>query len=71
MPTSSASSFLSPRIRILLTLLGAIENGEIAILWLGSAVSPQILQDLYAVENLDELDTRMVRSASPSISLLP
>ena len=35
------------------------ENGEIAILWLGSSVSPQILQDLYAVENLDELDTRM------------
>lgn len=36
------------------------ENGEIAILWIGQAVSPQILQDLYAVENLDQLDTRMV-----------
>ncbi|GAA6050283.1 hypothetical protein JCM3770_002770 [Rhodotorula araucariae] len=36
-----------------------VENGEKAFLWLGAAVSPQILQDLYGVENLDELDTRM------------
>lgn len=34
-------------------------NGEIAIIWLGQAVSPQILNDLYGVENLDELDVRM------------
>ena len=43
-----------------------VENGEKAFLWLGASVSPQILQDLYGVENLDELDTRMVR---PSLSL--
>ncbi|GAA5991303.1 hypothetical protein JCM11641_002817 [Rhodosporidiobolus odoratus] len=42
-----------------------VENGERAILWLGQAVSPQILQDLYGVENLDELDTRM--SSLPSL----
>ncbi|GAA5838242.1 hypothetical protein JCM11251_003439 [Rhodosporidiobolus azoricus] len=36
-----------------------VETGERAILWLGQAVSPQILQDVYGVENLDELDTRM------------
>ncbi|GAA6001017.1 uncharacterized protein JCM10292_006332 [Rhodotorula paludigena] len=36
-----------------------VENGERAILWLGASVSPQILQDLYGNENLDELDTRM------------
>ena len=36
-------------------------NGEIAFLWLGAAVSPQILNDLYGVENLDEIDTRIVR----------
>ncbi|GAA5958456.1 hypothetical protein JCM21900_001476 [Sporobolomyces salmonicolor] len=36
-----------------------VENGEKAILWLGQSVSPQILQDVYAVENLDEIDTRM------------
>ncbi|KAL8280889.1 hypothetical protein RQP46_006568 [Phenoliferia psychrophenolica] len=36
-----------------------IENGELAILWFGAGVSPQILQDLYAVENAEELDIRM------------
>ncbi|KAI5477132.1 protein transport protein SEC24 [Pseudohyphozyma bogoriensis] len=36
-----------------------IENGEIAIIWFGSSVSPQIIQDLYAVETLQELDVRM------------
>ncbi|GAA5924616.1 hypothetical protein JCM3775_005423 [Rhodotorula graminis] len=36
-----------------------VENGEKAFLWLGASVSPQVLQDLYGVENLDELDTRM------------
>ena len=53
------SSRRQPSWRVELTRFDRIENGEIAILWLGSAVSPQILQDLYAVENLDELDTRM------------
>ncbi|KAM0787449.1 hypothetical protein ACM66B_003529 [Microbotryomycetes sp. NB124-2] len=36
-----------------------VENGELAILWIGQAVSPQILQDLYAVDSLEQLDTRM------------
>ncbi|GAA99536.1 hypothetical protein E5Q_06237 [Mixia osmundae IAM 14324] len=36
-----------------------IENGEVAILWLGHAVSPQILTDLYGVESLEDLDIRM------------
>jgi len=43
-----------------------IENGELAILWLGAAVSPQILQDLYGVDELDQLDTRMA-----SLPVLP
>ena len=46
-----------------------VENGEKAFLWLGASVSPQILQDLYGVENLDELDTRMVRPCSLPRSL--
>ena len=37
-----------------------VENGETAILWLGNAVSPQILQDLYGVDDAKDLDTRMV-----------
>lgn len=36
-------------------------NGEIAMIWLGGAVSPQIVDDLWGVENLEELDVRMVR----------
>lgn len=43
-----------------------VANGEIAFLWLGAAVSPQILNDLYGVENLDEIDTRIVRLCSPN-----
>ena len=30
------------------------------MLWLGHAVSPQIINDLYAIENLDDLDIRIV-----------
>ena len=32
------------------------------MLWLGHAVSPQIINDLYAIENLDDLDIRIVSS---------
>jgi len=38
-------------------------NGEVAIIWLGAAVSPQILDDLWGVDDLQNLDTRMVRSS--------
>lgn len=36
-------------------------NGDVAMLWFGNSVSPQIVDDLYGVENVDELDTRMTR----------
>lgn len=36
-------------------------NGEIAMLWFGGAVSPQIVDDLYGIESLDQLDIRMTR----------
>lgn len=39
------------------------DNGDIAVLWLGNAVSPQILRDLYDVESTEELNTRMVSLA--------
>jgi hypothetical protein len=38
-------------------------NGEIVIIWLGSALSPQVLRDLYGVEHLDDLDVRMASVA--------
>ncbi|KAJ9121491.1 hypothetical protein QFC22_002107 [Naganishia vaughanmartiniae] len=36
-------------------------NGEVAMLWIGHAVSPQVINDLYAVENPDELDIRITQ----------
>ncbi|TXT05981.1 hypothetical protein VHUM_03742 [Vanrija humicola] len=36
-------------------------NSEIAMIWLGAAVNPQVIDDLYGVENLDELDTRITK----------
>ncbi|GMK56207.1 hypothetical protein CspeluHIS016_0300470 [Cutaneotrichosporon spelunceum] len=38
-----------------------LSNGEIAMLWFGGAVSPPIINDLYGVENADELDVRITR----------
>jgi protein transport protein SEC24 len=38
-----------------------LSNGELALLWFGAAVSPQILDDLYGVQALEELDTRITR----------
>ena len=32
------------------------------MIWLGGAVSPQIIDDLYGVESVEELDIRMVSS---------
>ncbi|WFD31439.1 COPII coat Sec23p-Sfb3p heterodimer component [Malassezia sp. CBS 17886] len=36
-----------------------LENGEWCLLWLGASVSPQLLEDLYGVSSLDEIDPRM------------
>nr|ODN99776.1 protein transporter SEC24 [Cryptococcus depauperatus CBS 7855] len=36
-------------------------NGEVGMIWFGHGVSPQIVMDLYGVENLDELDLRITR----------
>ena len=36
-----------------------LDNGEWCLLWLGAAVSPRLLEDLYGVSSLDELDPRM------------
>ena len=36
-----------------------LENGEWCLLWLGAQVSPRLLEDLYGVASLDELDPRM------------
>lgn len=36
-----------------------LDNGEWCLLWLGANVSPQLIEDLYGVSSLDELDPRM------------
>ncbi|WVR08759.1 hypothetical protein IAU60_005817 [Kwoniella sp. DSM 27419] len=38
-----------------------LNNGEVAMIWLGAAVNPQIIDDLYGVDNLQSLDPRMTR----------
>lgn len=38
-----------------------MSDGEVSYIWFGHSVSPRILDDLYGVENLDELDTRITR----------
>lgn len=37
-----------------------LDNGEMCLIWLGSNVSPKLLEDLYGVTSLEELDPRMV-----------
>lgn len=36
-----------------------VENGEFCLLWIGSNVSSKLLEDLYGVNSLEELDPRM------------
>lgn len=38
-----------------------LENGEMCILWLGANVNPRLLEDLYGVNSLEEIDARMTR----------
>nr|CDI55375.1 related to Protein transport protein Sec24C [Melanopsichium pennsylvanicum 4] len=38
-----------------------LENGEMCIVWLGANVNPRLLEDLYGVSSLEEVDARMTR----------
>ncbi|SPO37007.1 related to Protein transport protein Sec24C [Pseudozyma flocculosa] len=38
-----------------------LENGEVAILWLGADVNPKLVEDLYGVARIDDIDPRMTR----------
>lgn len=41
-----------------------VANGEVSMLWLGAALSPQILDDLFGVDALEDVDIRLVRPCS-------
>ncbi|WVF67842.1 hypothetical protein IAT40_002603 [Kwoniella sp. CBS 6097] len=38
-----------------------LTNGEVAMVWFGGAVNPQIVDDLFGVDNLQDIDVRMTR----------
>ncbi|CAO1628429.1 unnamed protein product [Sympodiomycopsis kandeliae] len=41
-----------------------IENGDNVLLWIGANVNPRLLDDLYGVNSLEELDPRMTKLPS-------
>lgn len=44
------------------------DNEEAQILWLGSVTSPQLLSDLFGVEDVHSINTQMVRRAVLTIA---
>lgn len=42
-----------------------VDNGEMCLLWIGSNVNPRLLEDLYGVASLEDLDSRMVSAPAP------
>ena len=43
-----------------LLLAATLDNDEIVVFWIGSGASPQLLQDLFGVDDFMSIDTRMV-----------
>jgi len=43
-----------------LLLAPTLDNDEIVVFWIGSGASPQLLQDLFGVDDFMLIDTRMV-----------
>ena len=37
------------------------DNGEVMMVWIGNSVSPQVLLDLLGVDDINRVDSRMVR----------
>jgi len=43
-----------------LLLAATLDNDEMVVFWIGSGASPQLLQDLFGVDDFMSIDTRMV-----------
>ena len=41
---------------------GNADNGELQVLWVGQSASPQLLLDLFGVDDIFKVDIRIVRS---------
>lgn len=52
----------------LLLMRFTLENGEDMYLWIGDGVSPQILIDLFQVENWNEVGPRTVSTAGSLVN---
>lgn len=45
--------------------LGTADNEELQVLWVGQSASPQLLLDLFGVDDIFKVDIRIVRPPSP------
>jgi len=45
-----------------------LDNEEMMVFWVGSSVSPQLLQDLFGVDDIMTLSPRTVRNCSRFLS---
>lgn len=45
---------------------GTVDNEELQVLWVGQSASPQLLLDLFGVDDIFKVDIRVVRPSHPS-----
>ena len=43
------------------------DNGEVMMIWVGSSVSPQVLIDLFGVDDINNVNPRTVRLSFPVV----
>lgn len=43
------------------------DNAEVMMIWVGNSVSPQVLIDLFGVDDINKVDPKMVRLSFPAV----
>ena len=43
------------------------DNAEVMMIWVGNSVSPQVLIDLFGVDDINKVDPKMVRLSFPTV----